>query len=346
MNYYDIIKRTWQDNTLFSALIELTYQCNLDCYICYNDRELDGKSLSLGQYYQLLEDLQTMQVMNLTLSGGEPLAHPNFWEIGTRGRELGFVVRIKSNGHALRQDVIERLQTDIDPYTVEISLHGATATTHDRQTRVVGSFDRLQKNLQFMKQAGLKVQLNCPLTSWLESEVEAMYEFADSFGYSLCFDPHITPRDNGDTEPQSVAPTDEGLLGLYRLQKERGILINSTSCGNDSSNIDSEESKHCGAGSSTVSIDPYGTVYPCVALRRSSGSLHDHSITEIWQGSAALKDIRSLSVEAARNVGTLGPMAHSAGFCPGLSDMLCGDPSVVHAGVHRVARLQQECIED
>ena len=31
MKYYDIIKRTWQDNTLFSALIELTYRCNLDC---------------------------------------------------------------------------------------------------------------------------------------------------------------------------------------------------------------------------------------------------------------------------------------------------------------------------
>ena len=50
-----------------------------------------------------------------------------------------------------------------------------------------------------------------------------MYEFADSLGYSLSFDPHITPRDDGDKEPQSVAPTDDGLLGLYRLQIERGI---------------------------------------------------------------------------------------------------------------------------
>ena len=41
-------------------------------------------------------------MLNLTLSGGEPLAHPDFFLLGSRARELGFVVRVKSNGHALR----------------------------------------------------------------------------------------------------------------------------------------------------------------------------------------------------------------------------------------------------
>ena len=81
-----------------------------------------------------------MQVMNLTLSGGEPLANRHFFEIGQLARELGFVTRIKSNGHALNEDIARRLRAEVDPFTIELSLHGATAETHDRQTRVARQF--------------------------------------------------------------------------------------------------------------------------------------------------------------------------------------------------------------
>jgi len=311
MHYGDLVERFYRENKLFSVLLELTYRCNLDCFICYNDRERSGKSLSLDQYYQLLQDLNEMQVMNITLSGGEPLAHPDFWKIGTRGRTLGFVMRIKSNGHALRSDVIQRLQKEIDPYIVEISLHGATADTHDRQTGIPGSFKQLRQNLLYMKRVGLRVQLNCPLTRWAEPEVEMMYEFADELGYPLNFDPHISPRDNGDKAPQSIAPTDEGLRRLYRHQKIRGVLIKPV-CGNDKSNTQTAGRKHCGTGSMTLAIDPYGTVYPCVALRRPAGSLHEHSVSEIWDGSTALKGIRKLAIEAASNIASLDTI-HSDG---------------------------------
>lgn len=345
MKYYDIISRMRQDNALFSVLLELTYRCNLDCFICYNDRKLTGQFLSINQYFQLMEDLRDMQVLNLTLSGGEPLAHPDFWEIGARGKALGFVMRIKSNGHALRPGVVRRLQQEIDPYIIEISLHGASARTHDRQTQVTGSFDSLKGNLKNMQQVGLRVQLNCPLTRWAELEIEQMYDFADQLGYSLNFDPHISPRDDGDCSPQTIAPTDEGLRNLYRLQMERGFLVE-TNCGNNAKSKSTVEHKHCGTGATTLTVDPYGTVFPCVSLRRSTGSLHESSISEIWHGSASLREIRQLSVAAAKNAKTLGARIGTAGFCPGISDVLCGDPTVVHEGVYRVARLQQECLDE
>lgn len=344
MKYYDIIGRMRQDNALFSVLLELTYRCNLDCFICYNDRELAGKPLSLDQYYRLMDDLRDMQVLNLTLSGGEPLAHVDFWKIGARGRQLGFVMRIKSNGHALRPDVVQRLQAEIDPYIIEISLHGATAETHDRQTRIPGSFNRLKKNLKNMQEAGLRVQLNCPLTRWAEPEIEEMYDFADKLGCKLSFDPHISPRDDGDRSPQSIAPTDEGLRHLYRLQMESGFLVETT-CGSDAKKSPAGDYKHCGTGATTLTVDPYGTVFPCVSLRRPTGSLYETSISEIWHGSTSLQEVRELSIAAAKNASSLGARQGTAGFCPGISDMVCGDPTVVHAGVHRVARLQQECLD-
>ena len=110
MQFSDIVKRSWNSNILFSALIELTYRCNLDCFFCYNDTSLQGTPLSREQYFKLFEELRSLGAMNLILSGGEPLAHPDFFELGRYARELGFVVRIKSNGHALREKLALRIK--------------------------------------------------------------------------------------------------------------------------------------------------------------------------------------------------------------------------------------------
>ncbi len=57
--------------------------------------------MATDEWIRFFEDLREMEVLNLTLSGGEPLAHPDFLRLGRRARDLGFVVRVKSNGHAL-----------------------------------------------------------------------------------------------------------------------------------------------------------------------------------------------------------------------------------------------------
>ncbi|HEX8155397.1 MAG TPA: radical SAM protein, partial [Thermoanaerobaculia bacterium] len=96
MSYDRILARSWSENRLMSVLLELTYRCNLDCFFCYNDLGLRGKPLAFAQYETLLRELAAMNVMTVVLSGGEPLAHPDFFRIGALARELGFVVRIKS----------------------------------------------------------------------------------------------------------------------------------------------------------------------------------------------------------------------------------------------------------
>jgi MoaA/NifB/PqqE/SkfB family radical SAM enzyme len=221
MSYRDIIKRTWSENHLFSVLLELTYRCNLDCAYCYNDVDAPGKPLSNADYLRLLEDLRDLQTMNLVLTGGEPLAHPDFFLLGQRARELGFVVRVKSNGHALRRHLAQRLQQEVDPFMVEVSIHGATAATHDRQTRTEGSFTRLMGNIQECLALGLRIKFNCTLTAWNEHELEALYALADGLGVPLQVDPRVTPCDNGDRGPLDLTASEQGLLRHFRLQEAR-----------------------------------------------------------------------------------------------------------------------------
>ena len=344
-----LMARTWVDNRLFSVLVELTYRCNLDCFFCYNDLGLKGAPLTAEQYMQFFEDLAEMQVLNLTLSGGEPLAHPEFLRLGRAVRELGFVVRIKSNGHALCGEMLRRVKAEIDPYQVEVSLHGAHPDSHDRQTRVPGSFARLIANLSEMKSAGIRVKLNSTLTRWNESEVEEMFAIADRLGFQLQFDPEVTPRDDGDLSPLTIRPSRDGVLRLFRLEFARGeAAANRASGGNTPAVapraddlVPAAPGKHCGAGSSGIAVDPYGNVYPCVQWRRSIGNLHRQSIHEMWAGSPELQSIRQITADAAKVISQYGPQGPLLAFCPGLAASISGNPLLIYSG----ARQRAEIIE-
>ncbi len=359
-----ILAKTWEENLLFSVLVELTYRCNLDCFFCYNDLGLAGRPLAKEQYLALFADLAEMGVLNLTLSGGEPLAHPDFLALGRRARELGFVVRVKSNGHALRGELARRVKEEVDPFLVEVSLHGATPETHDRQTRVPGSFARLMANLAEMRELGLRVKVNSTLTAWNEGEIEAMFDLVESLGLAFQVDPEVTPKDDGNREPLAVSPTRDGVRRLFAVQAERARRAEEAAAAanqpgapaiaqavatataiqktGDDGTMPIAPRKHCGAGSSGIAVDPYGNVYPCVQWRRPVGNLHERSIREIWTGSRDLDDIRGLTARAKEVVDAYGPAGALLNFCPGAAATHSGDPLAVYPDAERRMELARE----
>ena len=337
MAFERLLQRTWRENILFSVLVELTYRCNLDCSFCYNDVGLRGVPLSTEQYVQLFEDLREMQVLNLILSGGEPLAHPDFFALGAKARELGFVVRVKSNGHGLRGRVARRLREEVDPFVVEISLHGARAETHDRQTRVPGSFDRLMANIPELRDLGIRLKLNSTLTRWNEGEIEEIFALADALGVPIAVNPIVSPRDDGDRNPLELTASREGRLGLFRIMNrraaelsERGEAPRVELAGPDEGLAPDAVEKNCGAGSNGLTIDPYGNVLPCVAFRRPVGNLHEATLREIWEHAEGLVEVRELAVAAGRMVDAEGPTGRMMAFCPGHAHSESGDPLLVY----------------
>jgi radical SAM protein with 4Fe4S-binding SPASM domain len=331
MSLQETVNKTWNKNILFSALVELTYRCNLDCVFCYNDLELKGTPLTKEQYFRFFEDLREMQVLNLILSGGEPLAHPDFVALGERARQLGFVIRIKSNGHALRGALAQRIKEVIDPFIVELSLHGASPETHDRQTRVSGSFERLIHNVREMKGLGIRLKLKAVLTCWNEEEMEQMFELADELETPIRFDPEVTPRDDGDASTLSLAVSDKGLKRLYRLEVARAADVGLS----PDEEIPTPARKHCGAGSSAIAVDPFGNIYPCVQWRRPVGNLHEQSIRDVWSNSFELSVIRKTSEDAKELIDQKSAQRQVVSFCPGVAELVTGNPLSLYRSAER-----------
>jgi MoaA/NifB/PqqE/SkfB family radical SAM enzyme len=334
--YADILRKVKRECILHDVMLELTYACNLDCFFCYNDKKAEGERLGLAHYEQLLDDLVGMQTLNVTLTGGEPLLHPNFFEIGRAANERGFVVRVKTGGHGLGGRVAQRLKQEVNPFAVEISLHGATAETHERQTRVPGSFDYLVRNVPELKAIGLRPLLVSALTLWNEHQVAEMYALADSMGVTLRFQGPVVPRDDGDQSPLNIQPTQEGWQRYQAIVRGRSETRRQD-CEQDLVNLDSGsertsqsdgangETPYCGTGSDSVVIDPFGNVYPCLRIRRSAGNLHQQGIAAVWAGSTVLPEVRKIALKATSRVRKDGPMQSlgSPLFCPGLELQGC-----------------------
>ena len=334
MSYADTVKRTWNDNRLMSVLLELTYACNLDCTFCYNDVSLRGRRLSLAQYRELLDDLASLGVLNLSLSGGEPLAHPHFFDIAGHARGLGFVIRLKTNGHAVKGAVARRIREEVDPFLVEVSIHGAIAETHDRQTRVPGSFERLVANIRTMKSLGLRVQANSVLTRWNEHEVENLIALCDELDVPFQMDPEVKPKDDGDRSTLAIEASPEGQARYRRALEARvqqGVAATeAASPAAERKSIMAGTDKHCGAGSNTMAVDPYGSVLPCVQWRVAVGNLHQQRVADIWAASGVLHDVRETTKAARRKLEALGDAGIESSFCPGAAHTYSGDPLALY----------------
>src|SRR6202020_822565 len=83
-------------------------RCNLACTYC---NEYDGFShpVPLEEMLRRIDDLGRLGTSVITISGGEPLLHPELDQIIARVRKTGAIAGMITNGYLLTADRIRRL---------------------------------------------------------------------------------------------------------------------------------------------------------------------------------------------------------------------------------------------
>jgi MoaA/NifB/PqqE/SkfB family radical SAM enzyme len=97
-----------------------TRRCNLSCAYCneYDDHSAPVPTVDVLRRVDLLAGLGTSIV---TMSGGEPLLHPDLDEIIRRVRRHGMIATLITNGYLLSRDRIRRLnQAGLDHLQISI----------------------------------------------------------------------------------------------------------------------------------------------------------------------------------------------------------------------------------
>lgn len=325
--YRKILDKAFAKAIPLSAQFEITYRCNHKCTFCYN-APVDRDELTTEQIFDSLRKIRDLGVLYVVLTGGEPLCHPDFWDIGREVRRLGMAVRVYSNGYLLALEKnIKRLE-DLNPVVVEVSLHGATAETHEALTRIKGSFEKTTSAIRKLVDAGFNVQIKCPITHLNKEELHGVRRLADDLGVFLIFDPVITPKDDGDLAPLSLR-ADENFFVRYWTELYPELHHGKMPPRNEGCEARDDEAV-CGAGRTGFTIDPYGWIYPCVALRRKAGNILEiEDLKKFWGESVILNDVRNLAVEA-RDKLNAHENAEFFTFCMGVAETQTGNPLAMY----------------
>src|SRR4051812_45428923 len=87
--------RTTTSGTDRKALLQITERCNLHCAHCFVSAGRDGLDIPLDQIAEnVLPQLAAARVTRVTLTGGEPFAHPDLLSIVRAARERSMAVTI------------------------------------------------------------------------------------------------------------------------------------------------------------------------------------------------------------------------------------------------------------
>ena len=300
-----------------SAHLELTYRCNWRCVFCYNPRHHDQRGLTGAEWIAVLDDLRALGTLSVALTGGEALLHPEFLAIARAARDRSLAVRVFTNGTRVDDAMADALAA-LDPMGVELSLHGATAETHDRTTGRPGSFDALLEALARLQRRGLPLLVKTPVTRLNEHELEAIVALADRLDVPHKLDAALTPRDDGDLGPLSYRASPAAVERMYRLVAERGHLPHA----------DREPGMvNCGLGRITLAVDPEGNVYPCLQWKSSSlGNVRRTPLRELWRDSLERQEAARVALAANEAMRERGGAVSSFPFCPALAFQNTGDP--------------------
>src|SRR4051812_1984082 len=96
-----------RDHPLMAHIIPMR-RCNLSCTYC-NEYDDVSKPVPLEEMYARIDKLGALGTAIITISGGEPLLHPELDDIIRRIRKTGAIAGMITNGYLLMPDRIQRL---------------------------------------------------------------------------------------------------------------------------------------------------------------------------------------------------------------------------------------------
>jgi radical SAM protein with 4Fe4S-binding SPASM domain len=344
--YRKLIYDTAMRRMPVSAMCNLTYRCALNCKHCYvTDPDPGADELTFAEYKDLFDQLAAMEALFLTFSGGEPLLRPDFLELLAAARERHFAVRVFTGGTVLD----ERLAAEIaalHPIAVEISLHAATPALHDEFVGVTGTWEHVVAMARRLRELGANVVLKMNVMNFNYLELKDVYDIARSCGAEFRYSPFLSVTNDGGTGPTALRMSDEHLRGYFGILKDWVVPLpeDGDACDEELSSPVryNERALSCLAGFNNCSIDPYGTVWPCVSLPFALGNVREKPLAEIWQGEE-VKRVRALTEVPAEECASC-ELDRYCFRCPAFSLLEEGDIAKASREHCRVARAAREIL--
>jgi AdoMet-dependent heme synthase len=212
---------------------EMTQACALACRHCRMEAmpSADPLELTFDESVDFLKQIPGFgdPLPHLILTGGDPLARRDLFELIDEARRLGIGVSITPAATpALTRDVLARLKQ----HSVEglgLSLDGSTREHHDSIRGVSGTFDRTIRAMRWAQELGMPLQVNTLVSVETAGDLPAIYELLKPLGvarWSLFF--LISVGRGKVLQPLSPEDAETLMAWVYKISNEAPFVVATT----------------------------------------------------------------------------------------------------------------------
>lgn len=321
---------------------ELTFRCNLHCAHCYcnlplNDQEAIENELMTEEIFNIFDQIAEAGCLWLLITGGEPLLRKDFLETYTYAKKKGFLITLFTNGTLITQEVADYL-AEWQPFSVEITLYGATKDTYESVTRIPGSFKRCKRGIDLLLERKIPLGLKTMMMTLNHNELFQMREYAEELGVKFRFDPTLNPRLDGSKTPCKFRLSPEEVVKLD-LADEKRVKEWREYCEKFTGSFHADGLFTCGAGVSTFHMDPYGQLSACEMTRFQQYDLRCGSFKEGWYQS--IPEFLTLKSKGDYLCGQC-ELISLCDQCPGWASLENGNPEAPVEYLCQIAHLRAE----
>jgi len=166
----------------YALIAELTYLCPLRCAYCSNPLDYNNypDQLSTQDWLRVFRDAEQIGVLQVNLSGGEPLLRGDLPRLVQGASVANLYVNLITSGIPADKDILAKLR-DEGLNSVQISIQDSEPDTSDR---IAGraSFTKKIQAAKWVKELGLPLTLNVVLHRENLGRVQSIVELAEQLG--------------------------------------------------------------------------------------------------------------------------------------------------------------------
>lgn len=305
-----------------AAGLELTFRCNLACIHCYvnlpaADREAKARELTTEEWFRVLDQCTDAGVLWLTFTGGEPLLRPDFCEIYEYAHDKGMVITVFTNATLITERHIE-LWRRRPPRSLEITQYGWTPETYDKVTDAGEQYDRFQRGLQRVRDAGIPIVLKAIAMRASVHELPAIRNFARAEGLGFNYDAVLSPRIDGGRKPLAQRLTPAEVAAIETVDEGRADVFSEHCKTFFGTPLTDDRKYRCGAGANLIIIDPYGKMHVCQLSRRPGWDvLRDGLADGFYKAFTAIREERRDDTAGCASC----PTAPACSNCIGMAEL-------------------------
>lgn len=295
LNFNTEKKKNWaKERKPYSAFLELTPKCNMNCIHCYLQDHHGLEEMEYDKIIDIIDLLYDKGIIFLTLSGGEIFVRKDFLDIYMYAKKKGFLIELFSNGLAITDEIIDVLK-QYPPLLIEISLYGASENTYRTVTGVSGAFNKVIENCKKINDADIRLSLKTPIIRETQSEVKDMREIAESIGVPFCVSYEIDVTiDNDDKTKNHQLSVKDMLVCEFDDFIKYGKEVNNTDTDVDGIYEIGDDSLFiCNVGQNSFVIDYEGKICPCMKFRHRGVSLDKTNFDEIWREFGKIQKLKA-----------------------------------------------------